>query len=439
VDTRKPGGLTRGVAISAVGNLFPPVAGLVSVPLLANGLGVFGRGEVAAATAPLILAASGLTLGIPEAMTYAISRRRSDLRYYLVRGLVVLLLVGAAGTGAIATLAPRLSDGNADLERLIVLSALCLVPALLGIGVRGAALALNQWHMVSADRIVTSVLRLLALGFLYSTGSLTVQSAVAVIAGATFVGALVYVPLFWHRPSYADVSGRIPSLIGYGLAFWVGSVAGTLLARLDQVIMVPLAGEAELGIYAVAVSLAELVFVFNNAVRDVMLAVEASSPSDARVAAASRISTAFTIVIAVLIAIAAWIALPWIFGDEFSGVLPAALILLLGAVLGNPGSAVSAAASARGHPLLRSGAIATGLAVNVAAMVMLVPPHGALGASIATALGSVVAGFTSLVLMKRLTGMPLRSFLGVRRSDLTYLRTTIGERLTRRSIRAQRN
>ncbi len=57
-----------------VGNFFPPLAMLISAPILAQALGVDGRGEVAAATAPLILVITAATFGIPDAVTYVIAR-----------------------------------------------------------------------------------------------------------------------------------------------------------------------------------------------------------------------------------------------------------------------------------------------------------------------------------------------------------------------------
>ena len=56
--------LRRGVAISTFGNLIAPAAGLITAPILAQSLGVVGRGDVAAATTPLLLATSVLTLGL---------------------------------------------------------------------------------------------------------------------------------------------------------------------------------------------------------------------------------------------------------------------------------------------------------------------------------------------------------------------------------------
>ncbi len=65
----------RGVAITTVGNALPPAAMLITQVLLAQRLGVSGRGTVAASTAPLMFAVAFLTLGLPEAVTYFVARR----------------------------------------------------------------------------------------------------------------------------------------------------------------------------------------------------------------------------------------------------------------------------------------------------------------------------------------------------------------------------
>jgi O-antigen/teichoic acid export membrane protein len=61
------------MAMTALGNAVTPVAALVTLPILSYTLGVTGRGEIAAATAPLLLAVTAATFGIPEAVAYLVA------------------------------------------------------------------------------------------------------------------------------------------------------------------------------------------------------------------------------------------------------------------------------------------------------------------------------------------------------------------------------
>ena len=78
----------RKVAVTVLGHGFAPLASLATAPIMAHALGVDGRGAVAAVTAPILLATSLGTFGLPAAVTYSIARLGAGLRGLLVRALL---------------------------------------------------------------------------------------------------------------------------------------------------------------------------------------------------------------------------------------------------------------------------------------------------------------------------------------------------------------
>ncbi len=236
--------------------------------------------------------------------------------------------------------------------------------------------------------------RLVLLAGLLVSGWLTPTSATFILTMSYAVGAVFYIgPLRRSRgcnlPRSAR-SGRV--LLGFGFRYWPGSLAGALLQRLDQFLMVPLSDSRQLGLYAVAVTLAEAALVFNTALREVLYAVESGSPDNARTARAARISTVVTVLTAGLIAVVSGPAIRLLFGSEFMGAVQPLLILLLGICLGNPGSICGAALGAAGRPeLRRASSLMVAAAINAVAVFALVPQFGASGAAWATLVGNVVA------------------------------------------------
>jgi O-antigen/teichoic acid export membrane protein len=426
------GGTGRGVAISAVGNLFPPLAALISAPILAQSLGVAGRGEVAAGTAPLVLGMGLFSLAIPEAVTYFTAKGNHLPRAVLGRGMLYLVATGALGTILLVLLAPVLGGGDERLTFLIVLGSLALTPSLILGGVRGAAIGWQRWHLVSAERLVGAIVRLGLIAVLSGLGLLTPLLATIVMAGTSFVGIVVYVLLprqvlrsgHLSEPLPVRVAGR-PPMVRYGLSMWAGSLTGILLSRLSQTLMVPLASSHELGIYAVAVSVSEVVLVFNSAVRDVMFSVESAGNNDKRLSSATRISTALTVVSAIGVGAASIWGIPFLFGVDFADAVPVTLILLVGIVLGNPGSVAGAGLSARGRPGLRSVSLAIALVFNVVTLVILVPVLGAVGAALATVVGNVVSGGLVLVWLRVVFQIPIGNSLGFRLDDGRVLVTQL--------------
>ena len=425
--------LTPGVAITAVGNVVPPAAMLVTQVLLAQSLGVSGRGTVAAATAPLMLGVAVLTLGLPESITYFIAQKGAGrLTRQFGITLAALAISGSVGTALIALFAQPLSAGNTQLAGLMVVAAVALVPALLTLALRAVAFGAHSWWLVLAERTLSAFLQLGIVGWLFMIGSLTPTTAILAVSATTFAGALVYLvtPRWWTA-----LKGSIPALeapppvtrvASYAWRMWVGSVAGIVILRLDQVMMTPLAGVDQLGIYVVAVTVSNVALLLNAAVSDVMFVFESGEPSTTRVGRAARISTLVTTLVAAGLAAASPLMVPILFGREFAPAVPIIAVLLLAIILGNPGSVAGSALSARGHPGLRSLALAIAMVIYVGAMFLLVPPYGGLGAALAMLVGETLPAYLCIYWLYRYCGVPLSEFYRFRTSDLNVLyRATI--------------
>lgn len=420
---------TRGVAITAIGNALPPAAMLMTQILLAKSLGVSGRGEVAAATAPLMFGVALLTLGLPESLTYFVARGGAGrISRQLGISLVALAVSGSIGTWLIAVSAEPLSAGSNQLAGLMIIASAALVPALLAGALRGVAYGAQSWWLVMAERTLSALLQLVTVGGLFAIGSLTPMTATLTIAATTFAGAVVYLvtPRWWaalHGSNNSSVpSHSLPRVASYAWRIWVGSIAGIVLLRLDQVMMTPLAGVEELGIYVVAVNVSNVALLFNSAVSQVMFAVESGEPSATRVGRAARITTLVTALVGGGLAAASPWMVPILFGAEFSPAVPVLAVLALTYSFAIPGSVAGAALSARGHPGIRSLGTAVSAALYVVAMFLLVPTYGALGGALAMFVGTVVPSYLNIYLLHRYCGVPLSEFYRFRASDLNMLR-----------------
>ncbi|TJY72368.1 lipopolysaccharide biosynthesis protein [Arthrobacter sp. CAU 1506] len=433
--------LGRYVALTTFGNLVPPLAGLVIAPLLAQSLGVTGRGELAAANAVLLVATIAAAFGLPEALTYFVARGRDYVGGLLARSGALLLLAGIVGTAVLMAAAPLLSGGDDRVVGLIRLAILALTPALLVGGLRGAAAGCQAWGLISADRILAALVRLAAVALLALSGSLTPESAVAAIAVSYFIGAAVYIrlPALVRQLPGCRPDGPVSDsgLFRYGMVLWPGALTGILLMRADQLLLAPLAGVAELGIYAVAATIAEVSLVFNAAVKDVIFSAESADQDEHRLGAAARISTLITVLVAAgLIALSAW-AVPQFFGTDFLPAVPVLCVLLAGTVLGNPGSVAGAGLGARGRPGLRSWSLGAALLANVLLLMLLAGPWGAMGAAIAALAGNVLAGGLNVLWLWRCFAIPPGLLLRPRRSDLWALGQGLRTATGRLSVRAR--
>jgi O-antigen/teichoic acid export membrane protein len=411
---------------TALGNAVTPAAALISMPILTYALGVDGRGQIAAATAPLLLATTAATFGVPEAVTYLVAKTPATLRFARRRGAALIALAGVLGTLVSIAASPILAADTPGLGRLIVIASLALLPTLLVLILRASASGLHAWRLVAMEQAISAVIRLVAIAALALSGHLTPTTATIVIAIAPVIGGLAYLEL----PKLAELArGAEPhSVVGYrpvvsyGSRIWLGSLSGVLLSRLDQVVMTPLSSAYQLGLYAVAVNISDVALILHSAVRDVTFASDAAARDDDRLCASARISGAASIVFGVVLAACIPFGLPLLFGRDFAPAIPSAFVLLVAVVMVTPGSIAGAGLSARGRPGLRSMSLLVASIVNVIALFLLVPSMGAMGAAIATLIGNVTTSQLNIFSMSRVNGIAAKRFYGLRRSDVRLVR-----------------
>ena len=308
--------------------------------------------------------------------------------------------------------------------QLLYVSSVAVVPSLMIAVLRGVAAAIGRWSLVTAERMVSSTFRLLVLLPFYLTHTLTPLVATIAVAAIPVVGGLMYVRILRTTDAVAAEladEAKYRGILRYGSRVWIGSISGILLSRLDQTLLTPLAGTTELGLYVVAVSISELPLIIHTAVRDVTFVTDAAKRDDERLAASARISTLLCAVAAVGIGTSMLWWLPLLFGKSFGETIPVAAILLVAVVSGTPGSIAGSGLSARGFPALRSWSLAIACLVNIAALVLLAPPMGAVGAALATLAGLLVSSNLNLMFLHRKFHLPISRFYGVRRGDLAII------------------
>lgn len=421
-----PGNVGRHMAVTAFSYLFVPLAAIVSAPILAQSLGVDGRGEVAAATAPLMLAVAVFALGLPQAVVHFVAAQPSVVGYLLRPVLLIQLLVGLVGAVIVTATASILAGSDPDLASLITLAALIL-PGTLIVGVfRGLASGLHRWTLVTVERCLTEFIKLVLFVALYWTGSLTVVAAVLVTALSAIASGLVYLRLLRNRgvvPKGADKVVRLRDMFSFGSRIWIGSLSGILLTRISQVLMTPLASVSQLGYYVIAVNVSDASLLANNAVRDVTLASDSAQQRTERATMSARCSLLISAVVGLLIATTLPLWFIKLFGSDFAPSIPLIVILVAANVIGVPGSVAGAVLSSRGYPGKRSLSLFVAAVVNVGLLIVLIPTLGALGAAVSTVIGNFVAANMNIYFAWKLFRISPLDFYVPRRQDIEVLKS----------------
>lgn len=395
--------VTGSIAGTLVRQVLAALAQLATVVLVARLLGVQGNGMYASAMLLPGLLATLLAFGLPAATVYyltAVRAGRAAVLDALAR--VGGWIVGAGLLGGalfIALLAPHLFPGvPAPLLALALLFfPASLVPTLL-LGVlqaEGRFRAYNRLALAGP---------LLTLALLAAAALAGLRSPLAIVALVTAsqwcVAFLVWRTVAALRATSAEVvAAAAPAalrrgLLHYGLRAHAANVVAYVNYRADMYFIAALAGNAAMGLYAVAVQFSERLFIVSQAISTVLLPLLAGLNDDParrrRVAAfAARWSFAGTLVAGAVLYVALALLAETLFGPAYAGMRPALGILFAGAAVTGISRILANAVAAQGRPELNAAAGLLGAAVNIALCVVLVPGHGIVGAAIASLAGFV--------------------------------------------------
>jgi O-antigen/teichoic acid export membrane protein len=415
--------LRRAMYFSVGANIVVPLAGLFSAPILTHTLGVVGRGEVAAATAPNALLVVAATLGFPEALTYVVARGNTSIRQSLRISAIAGVAFSLPAVLVCLLLAEPLTGGDADLAQLLGLATLLTVPTLVVNLLRGVAAGEQMWGLVAAEKGFCAVVRLIAFGALALGGELTVVSAVLVISVSPLAGAAFYLHVVLRPDQRARLRpGQVfRELTAYGFKSWIGSITSMVNGRLPQLLITPLAGTRQLGLFVVAILVADVLTILASGIRDVLFSANARSNDASQLSRASRV----TVLLIAFLAVGVGVLLPYVlvpvFGAGFGDALATTYVLLAAAVLGIPGLILGAGLAAWNRPELGAYAALAALAVSTAGLVVLTPSGGAVGAAAAILVSSAVSSAVAAVFFSRITGLSVAAIVPPRVSDARVL------------------
>ncbi len=416
--------LTRVVAGLTLVNILGSATGFITGPLLARALGASGRGDLQAIVVPLSLVPGVLGFGIP-AYAYRTLPRGQPIGEVMGSLGLPLIAVGLIAAAAGVPLADALAAGRSTVRLFLIVVFLSTPLILLGSLLVSGMSALQRWPNVMAMSLMPFMVSLLGIGTMYVLGDLTVATAaVATIAGSLLAVAPGLPLILRTRPVFRK--SMASAGIGFGARSWIGGLAQMSNARLDQLLMITAVSPRELGLYAVATTLAGASGLAAGALSPPLMARIAAGEVHL-MAQAVRIIVEASVCLNIVLALAAPVILSVLFGRQFRGAVPMAWILLVAQVPLCGASVLSSALQADGAPLIPTVAEGIALVITVVGLITLLGPLEAIGAAIV----SLAAYSTSFVFQiakaHRRIGVPFSEFFVPRRDDLRWAWGRFGE------------
>lgn len=403
-------------------------AGLAGI-ILARAVGPTARGEYAAITAWFSVALIVGSMGQPAALCFYVAHHPVRAREYVATSRAMMLATGSIALIAGMLIAPLLAHGIAAVSlgyRIAFgVSIVAFVAASYTFSLQ--ARDLQSWNIVRVSQPVLSVIATLVL---WRLRLLTVDDALEILAGTMLV-QLGWAYLSCRRnglvPGRANVTLIRPLAI-YGAAQIAALTPATLNAQLDQLVLSQTVPAADLGQYAIAVSLTLLPIPFVSAIGNVafprLSSQEKTTVATHRMQRAAVLASAALAVaiLAPLAAVAHWVV-PLIFGARYQGAVPLLWILSPGGVFFACNQVTGDLLRGRNRPIFV--ACAEGLAAvsTIVLLFTLLPIFGVVAAAIASTISYGVALAVMLCYLQRLSN----------RDNITN--STITESQIKRSLR----
>lgn len=385
---------------------------LANAAVIARVLGPAGKGTVTLATlvtTSLVLFLGG---GLNLANAYYAGSGRVELPRLTANAVAVALVVD--GLAAILTTLFFLTGGWQRLlpgmPAEVLLLALAWFPALL---LREYVLGVLQGRQrIPAVNLVNLTQALLTLvgtlGFVAGLGWGLVGAVLAVVvAGWAALGLSIWLV----RQEGARLRPRwegalLKATLSYGLRGWLANILQFFNYRLDTFLLNGFVGAAAVGLYSVAVALAEMLWYLPNAVGFVLFPRAAATPAAVmnrltpRVLAATLTLTALA---AAALAVIGRTLIVLVFSAGFAAAYGPLLALLPGVVLLGGAKVLVNDIAGRGFPQHNSLAAGVGLAVTVVGDLLLIPRYGAVGAGLASSAAYTIVFLMSLFLYRQVS------------------------------------
>lgn len=425
--------VSRDVVLTFGGRIALTGAIIVGDVIVARTLGPEGKGAFVLVLALSSLGAVILGLGIDRSLGVLAARSSDVARSAFANALTWSAVIGGLGALAIFLLyGPPANGGHATGPLGAILPPLTetqLIAAALSLPFE-LAYSIGLLGMVGLQRLVAfNVLRFLRRGLLTvllvafaALGRVDLQMVLWLNLAAA---ALTVIAILWAISRSHMLSLRLdPALLVKQLSFggriFVGTIAERLHFRANTFLLTALVSVAATGVFSVALGLGEILWYLPSAVGVVLFSRAVRNGRESAAIASALTRTMLAVMI--LGSIPLWLIAPTlievVYGAPFrdAGValqimLPGVLAYSIVAVLSNP-------LIAWGAPGRVTAVLISGLVVNLAANLLLIPQFGMNGAALATTISYTAAAALILLLFRRLSGQSLRQTLIVRGSDV---------------------
>ena len=383
--------------------------------ITARMLGPEGRGMyVAIALWPTLLSTLA-TAGLGSALVFRLRKAPEAASHTIA---AALLLTTVASLVAVAAGVLLLPHFLLRYEPAIVLFAqVCLLNTVVNSVqalTRQSFAGIGKYWYCNLSQLLPQIFHFVALVAAIPLAAMSPRYAILALLASSGLALLVLLPKIIHflRPRFRGAAGELRSLVSFSMRAAPMDVVYALATYSDRLVLIPLLPPEQLGFYAVAFSFSRVLQYIQPAITSVFLShISAQTESDGvrlHNRAFRFVFVCLAVTIAVLWAVGHGL-LVFAYGPEFGEAVTVFRLLLLEAALGALSQVTVQLFLSRNRPGIVSAIQGIVLALCVAALLILVPRYGGMGAAICLLGAAAIRWLLLLGAMRAILKVPFSS------------------------------
>jgi len=386
--------LKRNIKLVFSTNALMLSAGVVTSLLSAWALGPAGRGDLIIVLMWPAIFAMVAQIGLPSAYRFWTAKRPECVSALFSNAVIFTLVVGLL-TLAVAELMIPLLIGHRSEEvvRLARIYLLVIPVLMLTDFLRGLLEGARRFTWVGVLRLVLFGVQMGSYVVLWLIGRLTVASACYTMVAAVGASLILSFVAVWCelRPQWRPKLSELGTTLRYGIRDYPGVLTEFVNWRLDLMMLVGVASSSSVGLYAVALRLADITSTLASSVGDALMPEVAAAEKAEKATRAITRSLRLTLAAHLLILVPLWIAAPYVlrfaYGVDFLPVTNVLRLLMVASVVWSAGAICISGLNGLGHPGLSAIARIAAAIVMVMALRTWLPSRGIQGAALSSIVG----------------------------------------------------
>ncbi len=419
--------------------------GMITSIFIARLLGPGGKGcyDLILATTTLL----GVFLGfsLPSGVTYVVARKKEAQRslglvlilFALLQGVVALMILKVVKLGGYQKLLlpERIED-----QTIMAIAASLIFASFISYW---RAMLVGQQQVVQVNRYELATRTVFAVFLLGVVGAVLILGYQVAAIDVVWLGVivsifanLIFLRALWPRLRSEGSCTPMRELLLFSLPCYLGNVAQFLNYRLDVFIVNFFVGVEGVGLYVLAVSVVQLIWLISNSAATILLPKVASSEKTSRdndviTAQMTRVTFWLSCVSGMFLAILANYMIPLFYGELFRGSVTPLLWLLPGVIAFSLVNVLASYIAGIGKPQINLYISLAGLLITVSLNLLLIPSLNILGAAIASTISYSVSAILTIWFFLQQSHLNLKDILFISSEDIDLI-SSLMDRLHRR-------